>query len=87
LTPTPEENHHILSFLLTAQGLTRVFLIKSTQFNNKIYTLRQNDIIEHYIQPPQHQPLLVQYKQQANQLLSMHNYTGTSLVIGWNDKK
>jgi hypothetical protein len=32
----------------------------------------------------QHQPLLVQYKQQANPLLSMHNYT--PLVITGNDK-
>jgi hypothetical protein len=32
----------------------------------------------------QHQPLLVQYKQQANPLLSMHNYT--PLVISGNDK-
>ncbi len=29
-------------------------------------------------------PLLVQYKQQANPLLSMNNYT--SLVISWKDK-
>jgi hypothetical protein len=32
-----------------------------------------------------HQPLLVQYKQQANQLLSMHNYT--PFVISGNVKK
>jgi hypothetical protein len=31
----------------------------------------------------QHQPLLMQYKQQANPLLSMHNYT--PLVISGND--
>jgi hypothetical protein len=31
-----------------------------------------------------HQSLLVQYKQQANPLLSMHNYT--TLVISGNDK-
>jgi hypothetical protein len=35
-------------------------------------------------QPIQCQPLLVQYKQQANPLLSMNNYT--PLVISWNDK-
>jgi hypothetical protein len=34
--------------------------------------------------PIQHQPLLVQYKHQANPLLSMHNYT--PLVIIWSDK-
>jgi hypothetical protein len=32
----------------------------------------------------QRQPLLVQYQQQANPLLSMNNYT--PLVISWNDK-
>jgi hypothetical protein len=32
----------------------------------------------------QRQPLLVQYKQQANPILSMHNYT--PLVISGNDK-
>ncbi len=32
----------------------------------------------------QHQPLLVQYKPQANPILSMHNYT--PLVISGNDK-
>jgi hypothetical protein len=32
----------------------------------------------------QRQLLLVQYRQQANLLLSMNNYT--SLVINWNDK-
>jgi hypothetical protein len=35
-------------------------------------------------QPIQRQPLLVQYKQQANPLLSMNNYT--PLVISWNEK-
>jgi hypothetical protein len=35
-------------------------------------------------QPIQRQPLLVQYKQQANPLLSMHNYT--PLVISGIDK-
>ncbi len=34
--------------------------------------------------PIQRQPLLVQYKQQVNQLFSMHNYT--PLVISGNDK-
>jgi hypothetical protein len=34
--------------------------------------------------PIQRQPLLVQYKQQAHPLLSMHNYT--PLVISGNDK-
>jgi hypothetical protein len=34
--------------------------------------------------PIQRQPLLAQYKQQANPLLSMHNYT--PLVISGNDK-
>jgi hypothetical protein len=34
--------------------------------------------------PIQRQPLLVQYKQQANPLLSMHSYT--PLVISGNDK-
>jgi hypothetical protein len=34
--------------------------------------------------PIQRQPLLVQYKQQANPLLSTHNYT--PLVISGNDK-
>ncbi len=34
--------------------------------------------------PLQHRPFLVQYKKQANPLLSMHNYT--SLVISRNDK-
>jgi hypothetical protein len=34
--------------------------------------------------PIQRQPLLVQYKKQANPLLSMHNYT--PLVISSNDK-
>ncbi len=33
---------------------------------------------------PIHRPLLVQYKLQANPLLSMHNYT--PLVISGNDK-
>jgi hypothetical protein len=32
------------------------------------------------------QPLMEQYKQQANLLLSMNNYTGTPLVISWNYK-
>ncbi len=35
--------------------------------------------------PIQRQPLLVQYKQQANQFLSMHNYY-TPLLISGNDK-
>jgi hypothetical protein len=34
--------------------------------------------------PIERQPLLVQYKQQANPLLSMNNYT--PLVVSWNDK-
>jgi hypothetical protein len=34
--------------------------------------------------PIQRQPLLVQYKQQANPLLAMHNYN--PILINWNDK-
>jgi hypothetical protein len=34
--------------------------------------------------PIQRQPLLVQYKQQANPLSSINNYS--PLVISWNDK-
>jgi hypothetical protein len=36
--------------------------------------------------PKQRQPLLVQYKQQANPLLSMHNYTPLLIFFSGNSK-